>query len=225
MASRRKVSNLLGLAVLAVLAAGAPMHPYQMAGVLRRTGKEGDMKIKWGSLYTVVQNLERHGFIQATGSDREGRWPERTRYAITDAGRAELGDWVRELVSVPEPELSRFEAALSVLGVLGPDEATDLLEVRLRALEEEIAAQRDLLAQSSQVPRVFLIEAEYAVAMREAEAAWVRSLLDELAEGTLPGVADWRDFHETGRPSPQWQQVLAEEGVPTDPTDPTDPTA
>ena len=40
MAKRRKVSNLLGLALLALLVPGRPMHPYEMVGVLRRTGKE-----------------------------------------------------------------------------------------------------------------------------------------------------------------------------------------
>jgi DNA-binding PadR family transcriptional regulator len=211
-AKRRKVGNVLALALLAVLAPGRPMHPYEMATVLRRTGKERDMKIKWGSLYTVVQNLERHGFIEATGSDRAGRRPERTVYAITDAGHAELRDWLRELVAVPEAEYPRFEAALSVLGVLPPDEAADLLERRVRALDADITAERAALGEAAaHVPRMFLIEAEYAVAMREAEAAWVRSLLTELAEGTLSGMADWRAYHETGRVSAQWTELLEEE--------------
>jgi DNA-binding PadR family transcriptional regulator len=214
---RRKVGNLTALAILAVLAPGRPMHPYQMATVLRRTGKEHDMRIKWGSFYTVVQNLERHGFIQPTGSHREGRRPERTIYAITDAGRAELQDWLRELVAVPEPEQSRFEAALSVLGVLAPDEAIGLLAQRLRTLDEDIATRGVVLEQAdNQVARLFLIEAEYALAMRRAEAQWVRSLLAELTSGTLPGLAGWRDYHETGRVpenlAAQWTQMLAEGG-------------
>ncbi len=217
MAKRRKVSNVLALALLALLMPGQPMHPYQMVNVLRRTGKERDMKIKWGSLYTVVQNLEKHGYIEATGSDREGRRPERTVYAITDAGRAELKDWLRELVAEPESEYPRFQAALSVLGVLPPDEATGLLEQRLRALDDDIAGKRSMLdEQSSYVARGFLIEAEYALAMREAEAAWVRSLLTEITDGTIPGLAEWRELHETGRAPAQWTQMLAEGGTPTD---------
>jgi DNA-binding PadR family transcriptional regulator len=215
MAKRRKVGNLLALALLALLTPGTPMHPYEMANLLRRTGKEQDMKIKWGSLYTVVQNLEKHGFITAVSSDRAGRRPERTVYTITDPGRAELRDWLRELVGTPEPELSRFEAALSVLSVLPPDEATSLLAERLRALEADIAAQRTLLADSGQVPRIFLVEAEYALAMREAEAAWVRSLLRELSEETLPGIAEWRAYHETGGPPAEWAKLLAEGGQST----------
>jgi DNA-binding PadR family transcriptional regulator len=163
-----------------------------------------------------VQNLEKHGYIAATETGRAGRRPERTRYAITDAGRAELKDWLHELVAVPEPEYPRFQAALSVLSVLHPDEATGLLAERLRALDDDLAAQRGMLEANRHVPRLFLVEAEYAVAMRAAEAAWVRSLLDELTAGTLPGVAEWRDFHQTGRVSAEWAQLLAEGGSPPD---------
>jgi len=210
-AKRRRVGNLLALALLAVLAPGPPMHPYQMVNVLRRTGKERDMPIKWGSLYTVVQNLEKHGLIAAEGSNREGRRPERTVYAITDAGREELRDWVRELVSAPEPEFPRFAAALSVVGVLPPDEATDLLRARVRALDEVIAADRALLAEATaQVHRVFLVEMEYALAMREAEVAWVRGLLDELAAGTLSGLEQWRDYHASGEVSAEWTRIVDE---------------
>ena len=217
MAKRRKVGNLTALAILAVLAPGQPMHPYEMARVLRRTGKDRDMRIKWGSFYTVVRNLERHGFIEATGRDRQGRRPERTVYAITDAGRAELQDWARELVAVPEAEQSRFEAALSVLGVLAPDEATELLGRRLRTLDAEIAARGAALEQArNQVARLFLVEAEYALAIHRAEAEWVRSVLVELTDGTLPGLAGWRDYHATGRVpddlAAQWKQLLTEGG-------------
>ena len=89
MAKRRKVSNLLALALLSLLAQ-EPMYPYEMAQTLRSRGKDRSIKINWGSLYTVVQNLEKHGFVEATSTEREGRQPERTTYRITEAGKAEL---------------------------------------------------------------------------------------------------------------------------------------
>jgi DNA-binding PadR family transcriptional regulator len=216
MSQRRRVNNLLALALLALLASGSPMHPYQMVNVLRRTGKERDIKIKWGSLYTVVQNLEKHGLIEATGSRREGRRPERTVYAITAEGRAEVRDWVRALLTVPEPEYPRFEAALSAFNVLPPDEVAELLARRLATLEAEITAQREGMAQAAAVPRIFLIETEYALAMREAEASWVRRLHGELVERTLPGIDAWQRYHETGEMPPElaamWTQILTEGG-------------
>jgi DNA-binding PadR family transcriptional regulator len=214
---RRRVGNLLGLGVLALLMPGEAMHPYQMAHVLRRTGKSGDSAIKMGSLYTVIQNLERHGLILAVGSERSGRRPERTNYAITDAGRAELGDWLRELVAVPEEEHPRFEAALSVLSVLPPGEATALLTERAAALEHDVAERRETLERHrADTRRLFLIEAEYMLAMRAAELAWVRDLLAELTDGTFPDLTAWREFHELGRVGPEFTEMVAEGEMPTD---------
>jgi len=84
--ARRKISNLLALSLLNLLVE-RPMYPYEMAATLRQRGKDEAIKIHWGSLYTVVQNLEKYGFIEAVDVAREGRQPERTTYQITDAGR------------------------------------------------------------------------------------------------------------------------------------------
>src|SRR5689334_24214649 len=95
---RRKVSNLMALSLLSLLTE-RPMYPYEMASKLREYGKDQAIKINWGSLYTVVQNLEKHGFIETVDVGREGRQPERTTYRITEAGGAEVEDGVRERLS------------------------------------------------------------------------------------------------------------------------------
>jgi DNA-binding PadR family transcriptional regulator len=191
----RKVSNMLGLAVLATVVE-RPMHPYEMATVIRERGKDQDMALKWGSLYTVVRNLNRHGFIEVVESARHGGRPERTVYRITDAGRAELQDWVRELIAVPEREPPRFKAGLSVWAALDPDEVTALLRQRLARLDEENSAQRAAVDEyRREVPRMFLVEAEYDLALREADAEFTRALLDELSRETFPDLQQWRDWH------------------------------
>ena len=199
MAKRRKISNLLALSLLTLLTE-RPMYPYEMAATLRERGKDQAIKINWGSLYTVVQNMEKYGFIEAVEVVREGRQPERTTYQITDAGRAELKDWLRELLSVPEREYTRFEAALADSAVLPPDELIGLLQQRLDALEAANAGhQAQLTALANQIPRLFLIESEYHLALRRAEAEWVRGLLKEFTDGTFPGIKEWQLYHDTGK--------------------------
>jgi DNA-binding PadR family transcriptional regulator len=199
MAKRRKISNLLALSLLTLLTE-RPMYPYEMAATLRERGKDQAIKINWGSLYTVVQNMEKYGFIEAVEVAREGRQPERTTYQITDAGRAELKDWLRELLSVPEREYTRFEAALADSAVLPPDELIGLLQQRLDALEAANAGhQAQLTALANQIPRLFLIESEYHLALRRAEAEWVRGLLKEFTDGTFPGIKEWQLYHDTGK--------------------------
>ncbi|ACU72130.1 transcriptional regulator, PadR-like family [Catenulispora acidiphila DSM 44928] len=196
MATKRKVDNLLALAVLATVVQ-RPMHRYEIASLIRAHGKDQQMDVKWGSLYTVVQNLAKHGFLEVVGTSRQGARPERTVYEITDAGKQELTDWTRELIGTPAPEHTHFAAGLSVQMILPPAEVTELLQARLAALEEGISARKHALAKTLEtVPRLFLVEDEYALAMVEAEAAWVRGLLGELTSGTFPDLDAWRGFHE-----------------------------
>lgn len=215
MAKRRKVGNLMALAVLSVIIQ-RPMHPYEMASALRAFGKDQDMEIKWGSLYTVVRNMEKHGLIEAVESTRQGRRPERTVYRITEAGRDELVDWARELVSTPQREAHAFRAGLSVLAVVPPQEAARLLRRRLDLLDEELAGAREMLARHGKaVPRLFLVESEYDIAIREAEADWIRSLIEELDSGSFPDLKMWQAGHETGEFPPELvelaEQTLAEQ--------------
>lgn len=207
MATRRKVNNLLALAVLATVVQ-QPMHPYEIASVLRERGKDRDMKIKWGSLYTVVANLEKHGLVEATGSVRQGGRPERTVYAITSAGRAELSDWVRELIATPEPEQTKFQAALSVMAVLPPADAIELLRQRLAALGDQMRETERILA-AADVPRLFLVEEEYAHAVQVAEVGFVRQLLGELESGAFPGLDVWQAYHATGELPPELKEMAA----------------
>jgi len=204
---RRKVGNLLALSLLSLLAQ-QPMYPYEMAQTLRLRGKDQNFTINWGSLYTVVQNLEKHGFIEVAATDREGRQPERTTYQITDRGRSELRDWLSELLSVPTDERGGFMAALSEAGILPPDEVISLLSTRLATLDKDNDRQQaDLRLWTERLPRVLLIEAEYQLAMRLAQASWLRGLVGELVAGTISGMDAWRRMHETGEPPSEFTEL------------------
>ncbi len=110
MAEKRKVANLMALAVLATVVQ-RPMHRYEMASVMRARGKDRDMDIKWGSLYTVVQNLERNGSSNRSVSPaRERVLSARCTRSPTPARR--IVAWTRELIAEPQAEHTRFIAGL-----------------------------------------------------------------------------------------------------------------
>jgi len=195
--SRRKVSNPLALAVLACLYE-KPMHPYEIASTLRERHKDDSIKLNYGSLYSVVESLKGHGLIVDQQTARQGNRPERTVYEVTDAGRLELIDWLSELLCRPVKEFTRFEAGLSLVAVLPPQDVTGLLEERCRRLQVEIEQYRALkkLMATQQIPRLFLIESEYRATLREAELGWTRGLIADIASGTLEGMERWTAFHE-----------------------------
>ncbi|MBY8862674.1 PadR family transcriptional regulator [Nocardia sp. CA2R105] len=217
---RRKVGNLLALAVLATLVEG-PMHRYEIAAKMRNRGKERDMDVKWGSLYTVVQNLEKHGFLEIVGSERDGARPERTIYALTPAGRAETEDWTRELLSTPAPVHHPFVSGLSVAAIIPPDDVIALLEQRSERLTRRIAEDRaEMDKVRGAVPRLFLVENEFTVAMLEAEVAWVDALREEIASGAFPDVGWWRRMHAENM-DPQEVAGMVERGDFTQSTETT----
>ncbi|MFD8044753.1 PadR family transcriptional regulator [Streptomyces chartreusis] len=195
---RRKLGNPLALAVLTTLWQ-KPMHPYEIAQTLRQQGKDASTKINYGSLYTVVQNLGKHGFVEVTEVQKQGNRPERTVYGLTEAGREEMTEWLSDLMAVPAKEYPIFETALSLMGALPPDEVVRLLEERVKALEVQAASGRGALEKLYEtLPRLFLVETEYQLHMVEAQTEWVRGFLEEIRKGTLPGVEPWRRYHETG---------------------------
>src|SRR5215467_8355685 len=104
------------------------MHPYEMAATLRERRKEDSIKLRYGSLYTVIELLVKAGFIAQKKTTREGNRPERTVYEINKAGEAEMRSWMREILSTPGKEYPQFEAGLSLLPALPPEEVTDVLE-------------------------------------------------------------------------------------------------
>ncbi len=53
---RQRLQSPLALAVLALLFE-RPMHPYEMAATMRERHKEESIKLRYGSLYSVVEIL------------------------------------------------------------------------------------------------------------------------------------------------------------------------
>lgn len=195
MTTKRKIQNPLALAVLACLTEH-PMHPYEIATTLRERGKDQSIKLNYGALYTVVEALKRHGLVNAYESEREGRRPERTVYRLTRAGRIELIDWLSEIISRPAKEYTQFEAGLSLIPILPPEDAVVLLEQRCTHLETEIEQQRFFLQQAVQrgISRLNLIESEYLLALNEAQLVWTRNFAEAIRSGTLEGLTEWISF-------------------------------
>ncbi len=194
--ARKRPTNPLALAVLASLYE-RPMHPYEMASTMRTRGKDASIKLNYGSLYTVVETLERRGLIEPQETQREGRRPERTVYGITDDGRIVLIDWLSEMLGTPVKEYTQFEAALSLIGVLPPDDAAALLREREGRLDLEIRQLRAVheMVVEREIPRLFTLESEYWLMLREAELAWVRQLAGEIERGELASLDLWRELH------------------------------
>jgi hypothetical protein len=88
-----------------------------------------------------------------------------------------------------------------------------LLRQRLETLDAANATEQEQIETwEAQIPRIFMIETEYHLAQRRAEAEWVRGLLQELTDGTFPDLDGWRRYFETGQLPEEIAALVAEEG-------------
>jgi DNA-binding PadR family transcriptional regulator len=211
MATLAHPSNPLALAVLALLFE-RPMHPYEMAATLKQRHKGESIKIRYGSLYTVIELLVKRGFITAKETSREGKRPERTVFTLTASGYDELRVWMQDLLRDPAKEYPQFAAGLSLLPVLAPEQAVGLLRHRALRLSGEasrIEAQFAELAQQDvpvppeelppqlvgkKFPPLFVVEAEFALALVKAELAFVNELVRRITEEAWGPLDLWREL-------------------------------
>ncbi|MEZ0109708.1 DNA-binding PadR family transcriptional regulator [Catenulispora sp. EB89] len=183
----KRPANPLALAVLGLLLE-QPMHPHAMVGALRERGMDAAFKLTTGSLYDTVRALVRDGWIEVDGTEQAGNRPVRTVYRHTAAGRDGFTDWLDELIREPAPEYPRFLSAVAYLGALGRPRAAEALRERAAALRERIAQGAEAYRAAREehgVPRLFVIEAEYAAALAQAELEWVERTAAEIEQGTL----------------------------------------
>jgi DNA-binding PadR family transcriptional regulator len=169
--------------VLLVLLAEAPMHPYRMRELMKERGKDKVANVaQRNSVYQTIDRLEREGLIRVLETVRSGRPSVRTVYELTPEGATTATNWLREMLSTPAAEFPDMPAALASMLILGPDDVATCLSTRLGLVRAEIAA---IEAEMAPLPRIFVLEDEYVLALRRAEVTWLQSVVDDLRSGAL----------------------------------------
>jgi len=177
----------IAVASLALLAE-RPMHPYEMYQLLLARHEDRILKVRPGSLYHAVERLAAAELVVTVGTDREGNRPERTTYAVTDAGRAALTTRLRDLLREPAPSYPEHVLGLAEAHNLPRDTVVADLTAyvaTLRADRDEIGALLDD-ARRRDVAEAYWIEGDYALALRTAQIDWLDTLVARLTTGDLP---------------------------------------
>ena len=154
----------------------------------------------FGQIYPELRRLEAEGLIEPAGETDTGGRPRRT-YAITDAGRAELGNWFEE---PPQPMPVRNEMLLKLFfgGRPAPEamigHLTGYLARKREAAERYRGIEQSLKAEHSGHPDLpyWLMTLKLGQRQIAAEADWAEDTLIELR--ALPGAApppdtDWNE--------------------------------
>ncbi|ROS78372.1 PadR family transcriptional regulator [Curtobacterium sp. PhB130] len=177
----------LAFASLGLLAEG-PMHPYEMFQTMIHRKDDRHVKVRPGTLYHQVGRLTELGLAEVVGTDRDGNRPERTTYAITDAGRSALRDGLRRMVAEPAEEYPEFHLALAEIENLPVPEAVDAVRVRVAALRDELAFYDQGLAdmRAKGLAERFRLDVAYVRAMLTTQIEWLSATADRIASGDIP---------------------------------------
>ncbi|TDP98733.1 MULTISPECIES: PadR family transcriptional regulator [Microbacteriaceae] len=176
----------LAVAALALLAEG-PSHPYEMYQTLMQRSEDRLVKVRPGSLYHTVDRMEAHGFVRATGTEREGNRPERTTYEITDAGTRALGERITEIIGTPTNEYPEFPLGLGEAHNLPVETVIALLRKRVALIRADTGVLDGAIADLTQrgVPAKYWLDVRYQRAITATEADVLETLIADLQSGTV----------------------------------------
>lgn len=189
---KRNVSNPLALVVMSYLTTG-PMHRYELVRTLRDNGDGRSVKFTPASVYMVVEQLEKAGFIEEHETLRTGGYPERVTYVLTPEGRTEWQAWLRSLIADPVHEYSQFVLGLSLIAALEPDNTVELLRERRERVTATEAAERAAMeeALATGLPPLFLVDEEYRLVVMAAEVVFIDGLIDKITNPQDGWAAPW----------------------------------
>jgi DNA-binding PadR family transcriptional regulator len=166
-------------AVLGFLAAGA-RHGYELK-------REHDARLPmakplaFGQVYATLARLVRDGLIEELAQERAGG-PDRTAYAVTQRGRAELASWL-STVEPPAPYVGGVLFQKVVLAVLVADEAT-ARHYLIAQRQAHAARLRELTAVKTRpgAGLTDVLAADYAITHLSADLRWIETTLARVAE-------------------------------------------
>ncbi|NIH82497.1 PadR family transcriptional regulator [Amycolatopsis viridis] len=177
----------LALAILELLHE-RPMHPYEMTQLMRDRHITNRVPVKPGSLYHTVDRLLTAGHIAIVETQREGRRPERTVYALTEEGRDAFTDRAQVMLGTVAEEYPQYVSGLSTMDDLGRDVSLEQLRLRVMRLEGKVAEHEAILRrlETEGVPRIHWVDWCYTTARLRFELDWTRELIQDITTGRLP---------------------------------------
>src|ERR1700750_49839 len=155
-----------------------PRHGYDLKRAYdERFGR--DRPLQYGQVYSTLAPLLKRGVVEVDGVE-PGDGPERKRYAITDAGVADIERWLAE-PEAPEPYLQSTLYAKVALALMSPRPAQSSLDTQ-RA--EHLRAMRELTRRKASGDIADQLVCDHALFHLEADLRWLElttARLDQLA--------------------------------------------
>ena len=161
---------------LALLAAG-PSHGYELRQTLEH--EFGDLlpALNAGQIYTTLARLERDGLVEGQEVPGDGRG--KRVYALTDAGRAVVNEWIEQPVSGTRLK-DEFFMKVVIVAAAGLASPQALIDAQRQEYLQSLRELNDLLAANGRGPAAELL-LEGAVLHLKADLEWLELIERGLA--------------------------------------------
>lgn len=171
------------LYILGALADEGDMHGHQLRQLAEKEHIDNWTDISVGALYGTIKRLASEGLIDELRVEREGSYPERQVWSITEAGRIALAKLRYDGLSEINLRADPFDLAVSRLDLTKLDEIPQLLQNRLAQLRVMLAQDEVQIASISQylTPLEIVVMGHKAERLK-AEITWHERLLSRLPE-------------------------------------------
>jgi DNA-binding PadR family transcriptional regulator len=130
--------NLTRLVCLGLLAERGARHGHQLKQEVKTFKADQWAGVKAGSLHRELRQMAGEGLIEVVRIEQVGRWPSRTSYQITAAGRRQLAALCEQAIGGIQQVPDAVAAGLIFAGTQDPAMVSELLDRHRRAVEAEL---------------------------------------------------------------------------------------
>jgi DNA-binding PadR family transcriptional regulator len=159
-----------------------PSYAYEINKAIDSRNIRMWVRVGLDSIYQVLKRLEKKKLVYSQ-EEKEGKMPDRTRYYITESGKAALTDASKRLLSNIEWFYLDLNVGLEASDILTSREIAKSLINRLNKVKSNIKRMKEIVAYDSDARFKKKALIKNLIYMRESEEAFLQEILKDMSIG------------------------------------------
>lgn len=164
-----------------------PLYGYEIKQIIEEHMNDWT-SIAFGSIYFALDKLTEEKFVEKIGVEQPGKRPSRSVYQITDSGRDEFLQLLRNGWNEVEREFFAIDICLFFLDSLPREEVIQYLQQRIQIYQATLThLQEHRTEQMSrpEVPALARTIFDHSQAHIQTEFNWLTDLLENIRAGSI----------------------------------------
>lgn len=153
-----------------------PTHAYHLDQILTEDGFKKKVNLAFSSVYAVLKKLNKNGLV-TSHIEKVEKMPDKKIYSLTEKGKEDFLQNLKQYLSHPKAEKSSFELSLHFSNLIASEELKEILkmyEAELNRLIQNQVTKITSLSTNNQIERALY---NRALRLWQAEKQWLKELL------------------------------------------------